>query len=390
MRSTDDQMIVLHGNEDPAIQQGSVIPPIYMNSLHVFPNMESYLGVDTQTDFIYGRVSNPTVHLVEEKLAGLERGKKALFFSSGMAALTTAIHACCKAGDHIICLHNCYGPTVEFVREIGIPKLGFQVSFVDATADAVISAIRSNTRLILLESPTSLVFEVLDLEAITNAAKARGVLTYIDNTYCTPLYQKPLELGIDIVMHTLSKYLGGHSDLIGGVLVCKDEILGRSLARFREFYGGVIGPMEGWLVLRGLRTLSARLSLHQTIALEVASFLEKHPYVEKVHYPGLPSHPQYELARKQQSGNCGLLSFEIKGSKEEAIRVCNALKVFQIGVSWGGFESLVVMPMYKHTPEHAALCGTGQQLIRIHCGLEGSVHLIDDLRQALDVRYTHK
>lgn len=381
----DDQMIALHGGEDPAIQQRAVVPPIYMNSLHVFPNMASYLGVDVEKEYIYGRVSNPTVHLLEEKLAALERGTRGLVFSSGMAALTTAIHACCKAGDHIICLYNCYGPTVEFLKDICIPKLNMQVTFVEATAEAVTAAIRPETTLVLLESPTSLVLEVIDIQAITRVTKARGIRTYIDNTYCTPLYQKPLTLGIDIVMHTLSKYLGGHSDVIGGALVCQDEQLGRDLARCREFYGGIIGPMEGWLVLRGLRSLSVRLAQHQQVAMQVAEFLEAHPRVARVHYPGLPSHPQHAIAQAQQAGSCGLLSFEIDGTKEDALRVCDALRVFQIGVSWGGFESLVVMPMYKKTAEQAAQCGTGQQLIRIHCGLEGVDVLIQDLRQALAV-----
>lgn len=384
MQPTDDQMIALHHGEDPAVQQRAVVPPIYMTSLHVFPMMETYLQADSEKDLIYGRVGNPTIQVVEEKIAELERGKRALLFSSGMAALTTAILTCCQAGDHIICLHNCYGPTVEFLKEVCIPRLSMQVSFVEANTAAIEAAIRPETRLMLLESPTSLVFEVIDLEAIAKVAKAHGILTYIDNTYCTPLYQKPLTLGIDIAMHTLSKYLGGHSDLIGGVLACADEDLGRRLSRGREFLGGILGPQEGWLVLRGLRTLSVRLAQHQAIALEVASFLENHPKVARVHYPGLHSHPQHALAMTQQSGSSGLLSFEIKGSTEEALAICNRLKVFQIGVSWGGFESLVVMPMTKRTPEQVATCGTTPQLVRIHCGLEGAGVLIADLRQALE------
>lgn len=384
MQRTDDQMIALHHGEHPDQQQRAVVPPIYMTSLHVFPTMENYLQADAEKDLIYGRVGNPTIQIVEEKIAGLERGQRALLFSSGMAGLTTAVLTCCKAGDHIICLHNCYGPTVEFLKEICIPRLSMQVSFVEANAEAIEAAIRPETRLMLLESPTSLVFEVIGLAAIAKVAKAHGILTYIDNTYCTPLYQKPLTVGIDIVMHTLSKYLGGHSDLIGGALACADEALGRRLFHGREIFGGILGPQEGWLVLRGLRTLSVRLAQHEAAALEVASFLESHPKVARVHYPGLPSHPQHALAMTQQSGSSGLLSFEIKGSTEEALAICNRLKVFQIGVSWGGFESLVVMPMTKRTPEQVATCGTTPQLVRIHCGLEGASVLIADLRQALE------
>lgn len=380
-----DRMIALHAFEDPMAQQRAVVPPVYFNSLHVFPDMAAYLHCDPEKEFIYGRVSNPTVHLLEEKLAALEQGSMALVFSSGMAALTTAMHTCLKAGDHMVCVDNSYGPTMNFIKEVCVPLLSMTADFVKADADAVIAAIKPNTRMILLESPTSLVFEVMDIRAVTRVAREKGIFTYIDNTYCTPLYQKPLTLGVDIVMHTLSKYLGGHSDVIGGALAVSDPALGKRLQHMREFYGGVIGPMEGWLTLRGLRTLAVRLPAHEQVADQVAAFLEAHPQVQKVHYPGLASHAQHQLAKQQQAGNCGLMSFEIKGDKEKARAVCDRLKIFQIGVSWGGFESLVVMPMYKKTEEEARGCGTSNNLIRIHCGLEGVDHLIQDLDQALSI-----
>lgn len=385
MNLSNDQMIALHSGENPVDYQRSVVPPVFMNSLHVFSTIADELNVDLDKDWMYGRVANPTVKIVETKIAQMERGCRGLLFSSGMAAMTTSVMTCCKTGDHIICLDNCYGPAVEFLRDVCMPRYAMEVSFVPADADAIIAAIRPNTRMMVLESPTSLVFEVIELEAVVKAAKANGIITYIDNTYCTPMYQKPLTMGIDIVMHTLSKYLGGHSDLIGGVLACSDEVLGKALWHGRELFGGILGPQEGWLVLRGLRTLSVRLERHQEIAMKVAAFLEAHPKVSRVHYPGLPSHPQYEIAKRQQAGNCGLMSFEITGTKADAEALCNHLKVFQIGVSWGGFESLAVMPMYKRTPEEAAALGTVPQLIRIHCGLEGADVLIEDLRQALAV-----
>ncbi|MEM1484950.1 PLP-dependent aspartate aminotransferase family protein [Oscillospiraceae bacterium PP1C4] len=379
----DDKLIATHLGDDYDQFLGAVVPPVFMNSLHVFPTMEQYFEHDKYTDFVYGRVSNPTVHIVEQKIAAMERASHAALFASGMAAATTAISVSCRAGSHVICLKNCYGPVVTFLEEYCIKKMNMQVTYVSGTVEEIKNAMRSNTDLIILESPTSLVFEVVDLKKIAAIAKENGTYTYIDNTYCTPLYQKPITLGIDMVMHTLSKYLGGHSDLIGGVLACNNEELGRQILDCRELYGGTMGPQEAWLVMRGIRTLDVRLERHQETAMKVARYLEGHPRINKVHYPGLPSHPQYDLAQAQQTGSCGLLSFELNATKEEAVQVCNRLKLFKIGVSWGGFESLVVMPMYKRTPEQAAFYGTVNQLIRIHCGLEGAENLIADLEQAL-------
>ena len=379
----DDKLIATHLGDDYDKFLGAVVPPVFMNSLHIFPTMEDYLNNDKFETYIYGRVSNPTVKIVEEKIAAMERGGYGLLFSSGMSATIATITATCKAGSHIICLKNSYGPVVTYLEQICIPKLNMQVTYVDASYEAVVGAIQPNTNLMILESPTSLVFEVIDLQRIAAAAKEKGIYTYVDNTYCTPLYQKPIELGIDFAMHTLSKYLGGHSDLIGGALVCSTEALGRQLQDIRELHGSILGPQEAWLVMRGIRSLDVRLERHQQTALAVAQFLEGHPKVRKVNYPGLPSHPQYELAQKQQAGSCGLLSFELKGSKEDAVAICNRLKLFKIGVSWGGFESLVTMPMYKITPEQAAAQNGSNTLVRIHCGLEGTDNLIADLEQAL-------
>ncbi len=383
METLDDRLIATHLGDDYDRFMGAVVPPVFMNSLHVFPTMEQYLQCDPKKDFIYGRIANPTVRLVEQKIAALERGKTAALFASGMAAATTAIAAVCKAGAHIICLRNCYGPVIRFLDEYCVGSMGMSVDYVPANAEDIIGAIQPETRLMVLESPTSLVFEVIDLRKIAKAAREKGIITYVDNTYCTPLFQKPLDMGIDIVMHTLSKYLGGHSDIIGGVLVCNDDALSERLLNMRILFGGIIGPQEAWLVMRGIRTLDVRLAHHQETALAVAKFLESHPKVLRVNYPALPVSPHYTLATEQQSGCTGLLSFELEGDKEDALRFCNRLQLFKIGVSWGGFESLVVLPMYKHAPEDAAYYGANDKLVRIHCGLEGADNLIEDLRQAL-------
>jgi cystathionine beta-lyase/cystathionine gamma-synthase len=387
----DDQLLSLtHSFEDHARHYGAVSPPVYLNSLHLFPTFEEYLAADSSKEdcFIYGRDANPTVRLLERKLAALENGKAAAVFSSGMAAATSAIMAVCKAGDHVICMRDVYQPVKRFMAAVGTPRLGISVSFVSGLdLDEIRRAIRPETRLMILESPATFVFTVVDLKAIAALCKSHGIRTYIDNTYCTPLFQNPLDMGIDIVMHTLSKYLGGHSDVIGGALIVNDtELMGEILHHIREWFGGILGPMEGWLVLRGLRTLDARLKVHQATAMKAASFLENHPKVKKVYYTGLPSHPQAELIIRQMRGHTGLMSLELKGPSEDAVRFINALSLFGKGCSWGGFESLALCPLYRASDEEMAFLGLHNRgLIRLHCGLEGENNLVDDLSQALDL-----
>jgi cystathionine beta-lyase/cystathionine gamma-synthase len=326
----DDNMIIAHLGESSDQFFGAVVPPIFMNSLHVHATMEQHFNVKRfeKNNYCYGRESNPTVTIVEQKIAALERGTMALCFSSGMSAITSAIMAVCNAGDPIICIKNIYAPTRRFLSEYCKPKFHISVTYVKGDAlDELESAIQENTRLIILESPTSLVFSVCDIAGIAGIARAHGIRTLIDNTYCTPLFQKPLDMGIDLVMHTATKYMGGHSDIIAGVLVSKDTNLIKSIAcNERELYGGILGPMEGWLLLRGLRTLSLRLNAHQAAAMRIAQYLAQNPKVKKVNYPGLVSHPQYKLISKQQKGSSGLLSFELDGTPEQAVKTvrCHA------------------------------------------------------------------
>lgn len=384
----DSRFIATHLGDDYEKYLGAVVPPVFMNSLHVFPNAQAYLNFDI-TDpeqYTYGRVANPTVRIVEQKIAALEKGATALCFASGMAAATTAVLSVCKAGSHVICVKNIYGPMKNFLEQYCVQMLNMSVTFVkgDCIEDFE-AAITDHTHMIILESPTSLVFTLQDLAAIAKLAKKHHITTYIDNTYCTPIYQNPLELGIDLVMHTTSKYLGGHSDLIGGVLVSNDhEFMQKKVSVMREFLGGISGPAEAWLVMRGIRSLEVRLPVHQQTALQVANFLEGHPLVERVYYPGLKSHPQYELAQRQQKGSCGLLSFELKTDPDTARKFVDSLKLFKIGVSWGGFESLVSLPCYNSSEQTCSWLGCSRGIVRIHCGLEGAENLIEDLRQALE------
>ena len=386
----DDQLLSLtHQFEDHQRHYGAVSPPVYLNSLHLFPAFEDYLSADTSKEdcYIYGRESNPTVHLLERKLAALENGQAAAVFSSGMAAATSAIMAVCKAGDHILCMRDVYQPVKRFMAAVGTPKLDISISFVcGSDLDEIRQAIRPNTKLMILESPATFVFTVVDLKAIAALCKSHGIRTYIDNTCATPLFQNPLDMGVDIVMHTLSKYLGGHSDVIGGALIVNDTaLMGEILHHVREWFGGILGPMEGWLVLRGLRTLDARLKVHQATALKVAAFLESHPKVEKVYYTGLPSHPQAELIGRQLRGHTGLMSLDLKAPPEDAVRFINKLKLFGKGCSWGGFESLALCPLYRASDEEMDFLQLSNRgLVRLHCGLEGENNLLEDLSQALD------
>ena len=387
----DDLLALTHTGDDYDKYFGAVVPPVFMNSLHIFKTFEDYSNVDifAEDQFIYGRVANPTVVIAEKKIAQLENGVRAAIFSSGMAAAAAAIMATCKAGSHIICLRNIYQPVKRFLSTVCEPNLSMSTTYVSGQDLSELEhAIRPETSLIILESPATFIFSVTDLRGVADIAKKHGIKTYIDNSYCTPLFQKPLDLGIDISMHTMSKYLGGHSDVIGGVLVSKDDALMRKImSEMREWFGGIIGPMEAWLVTRSLRTLAVRLNQHQETAMEVARYLDSHPKVSRVYYTGLESHPQADIIAKQQTGHTGLMSFMLDAPPEAAVKLINELKLFGIGVSWGGFESLALTPLYNAPEEELAFLSLpeGRGLIRLYCGLEGTSNLLQDLEHALNI-----
>ena len=380
------EMITSHYGEEYDKYYNAIVPPIFMNSLNVFEEIDDYFNAKTHDKhtYVYGRVQNPTVRILEDKIAALEHGVAAFAFGSGMAAATTAVLSVVKTGDNIVCLRNAYGPLKNFVENYCPQHLGTTLTYVKGNdVSDFEEAITDNTSLVILESPSSVVFSLQDVEAVSRIAHTHGAKVYIDNSFCTPIFSTPLDMGADIVMHTTSKYMGGHSDIIGGVLAVRDEELANTIVTNRELFGGIIGPMEAWLVLRGLRTLSVRVKAHEETAMKVAEYLENHPKVDKVYYTGLKSHPQYDLVQKQQKGSTGLMTFEIRGTAEDAKKVVNSLKVFKIGVSWGGFESLACMPHLRCDEKTCQWLGAGQHLIRIHCGLEGTDALIADLEQAL-------
>lgn len=384
----EERLAITHLGEDQTKYMNAVVPPVFMNSLHVFDSMESYALREENQAYVYGRAANPTVNILEEKVAALEGGCRAVAFASGMAAAAAAILAVCRAKSHIICMRDVYQPVKNILNQYFIPRMEITVSYWDGVdLNELEDLIQDNTDMILLESPATFVFTVTDIAGAARIAKAHNIKTYIDNTYCTPLYQKPLAMGIDIVMHTMSKYIGGHSDIIGGILAVKDEELGNLLKNtIRELFGGILGPMEAWLGIRGLRTLQVRLEQHQKTAKEVAKYLEGHPKVDRVYYTGLDSHPQAERIRKQQTGHTGLMSFVLKDDPQKAVELVDHLKIFEIGCSWGGFESLALCPLLYYSEDDLEFLGLGGRdkgLIRIHCGLEGADALIEDLEQAL-------
>ena len=388
--SDDDLLTLTHLGDDYSKFYGAVVPPVFMNSLHIFKSSEDFTNFTpfVEDSYMYGRTANPTVLIAEKKIARLENGARAAIFSSGMAAATAAVMATCKTGSHIICIRNAYSPLRRFLDNLCVPNLGMSVTYV--TGQDLFEfeeAIKPETSLIILESPASFVFTITDLRGVSDIAKKHGVKTYIDNSYCSPIFQKPLDLGIDISMHTLSKYLGGHSDIIGGVLISKDdELMQKIMREMREWYGGIMGPMEAWLLIRSMRTLIARLDQHQEIAMEVAQFLEKHSKVKQVNYTGLKSHPQADIIAKQQTGHTALMSFLLDAPPEASMKFINGLKIISVGVSWGGFESLALAPLYNATAEELDFLSLqdGRGLIRLYCGLEGSANIIADIEQALD------
>ena len=371
--------ICAHLGDDYARFEGAIVPPIFQNSLFVRPTEVN--GVH-QNDYVYSRFGNPTVEIAERKIAALEGTDGALCFSSGMAAISSAIMHFVRANCHVILVATSYDCTLNFIRNYLHPRFGVEYTLVNGdSVEEIRAAIRPETRLIYMESPSSLVFKMQDLDAVAELAHAHGIGTVIDNTYATPLHQQPLKHGIDISCHTASKYMGGHSDIVAGVLAARREIIESIQNWERALLGGCIDPHQAWLLIRGLRTMPVRLKQHGESAQKVAAFLEQHPRVERVFYPGSATYAQPELYAKYLAGGNGLMSFSVRGTAEDAERVANRLHCFQNGCSWGGFESLCVL---LHADETAQRFGRPETLLRIHVGLESVDTLIADLAQALD------
>ncbi|MGH1362810.1 MAG: trans-sulfuration enzyme family protein [Calditrichia bacterium] len=382
---------LVHYKEYRQQSKGAVVAPIYQNSLFTFEDWEA---IDTAFDDrdnsnIYTRVRNPTVHQVEEKLAMLAGAERARLFGSGIGAVTAAMVHFLEPGDHVIAVKNCYGPTNNLLNRFLRTKMHIDTTFVagEQVSDFE-EAINERTKVIYLESPSSAIFTLQNISAVSELAKSRGIKTLIDNSWATPIFQQPLKMGVDLEIHSCSKYLGGHSDIIAGVVMGSDKDILEMCENSYEFFGAKMAPFEAFLLQRSLRTLPMRLKQHQENAMLVAEFLQTHTAIKQVRYPGLPGFPQAELAKKQMTGYSGLMSFELKTQQLRKIkRFFNSLQYFQIGVSWGGHESLVYAPAISYLKElpaeQFAALGISLGDIRISVGLESAKDLIADLSQAL-------
>ncbi|OWY19502.1 aminotransferase class V-fold PLP-dependent enzyme [Sphingobacteriales bacterium UPWRP_1] len=383
----DLSFILNHLGEERQQYRNAVSPPVFQSSNFTFPDIEVMrrsLKDELNTPF-YTRGHNPTVAILRQKVAALEKAEDALIFSSGSAAIAAAVLSQVKAGDHIICVQKPYSWTNKLLNNF-LPRFGVQATMVDGTnAENYRNALQPNTRLLFLESPNSITFELQDIEAVVRIAKEHHLVTIIDNSYATPIYQNPVEMGVDIVTHSASKYLGGHSDIVAGVLCSSKQIIQQIFESEFMTLGGIISPHDAWLMIRGLRTLPLRVQKVSETTAKVVAFLEQQPWVKKVYYPFSPSHPQYSLAQKQMKGCGGLFSLELKADTIEEVEIfCNNLHYFLLACSWGGHESLVFPMCVLYTSQNYMQVQTQLpfNLIRFYIGLEDAGILIADLEQA--------
>jgi methionine-gamma-lyase len=380
----------IHHGYDPLDHEGALSPPVYLNSTYAFPNVaegQRRFRGESQ-GYLYSRVGNPTVAVLEKRLANLEGGEAGLATASGMGAITAALWTLLQAGDAIVADQTLYGCTFAYL-EHGLTRLGIEVRFADLTRpEALRSALTANTRVVYYETPANPNMRLIDIAAVSAVARRHGALTIVDNTYCTPYLQRPLELGADLVVHSATKYLGGHGDLIAGAAVGSRELIDR--IRFfgiKEMTGACISAMDAYLVLRGIKTLALRMQRHCASALHLARSLERHPAVDWVAYPGLDSFPQADLARRQMRLAGGMIALELKGGYEAGVCFMNRLRLVMRAVSLGDCESLAQHPASMthstYAPEERARHGIAEGLVRLSIGLEDCTDIEADLLQAL-------
>ena len=371
----------IHAGQSPDPSTGAIMPPIYATSTYVQESPGVHKGYE------YSRTQNPTRQAYERCIADLESGEYGFAFASGMAATATILELL-DSGSHVVAMDDLYGGTRRLFTNVRKDSAGLDFSFVDLTdLEATRAAINSATRMIWVETPTNPLLKIADLQALAAIAKQNGILLVCDNTFATPYLQRPLELGCDIVMHSATKFINGHSDMVGGVAVCSSEALAERLAYLQNSIGAVAGPFDSFLALRGLKTLDVRMERHCASALQIAAWLEQDERVERVLYPGLPSHPQHDLANIQMSGFGGIVTFFIKGGLDHARKFLENCEVFALAESLGGVESLVdhpaIMTHASVPADRRAELGISDQLIRLSVGIEAVEDLIADLDQAL-------
>lgn len=371
---------LIHGgiSGDPAT--GAVSVPIYQVSTY------KQEGVGGHKGFEYSRTGNPTRHALEELIKDIEGGHAGFAFGSGMAAITAVIMLL-KSGDHVVLTDDVYGGTYRVMNKV-LNRFGIESTFVDTSnLEEIEKAIKENTKAIYIETPTNPLLKITDIREAANIAKKHDLLTIVDNTFSTPYWQNPIELGADIVLHSATKYIGGHSDVVAGLVVVNNEKLAQDLHFVQNSTGGVLGPQDSWLLMRGIKTLGVRMEETEANTREIVAFLEKHPRVKKVYYPGLESHPNHEIAKKQATGFGGMISFDI-GSEAAADELLRKVKYFTLAESLGAVESLISVPArmtHASIPqERRAELGITDGLVRISVGLEDVEDLIEDLKQGLE------
>ena len=381
----DTSYIINHLGEDNASYFNAIAPPIVQTSNFSFSTVDDLRKAfaDEMGGYLYSRGLNPTVDILRKKLAALDGAEDALVFNTGSAAIFAGVLANVKSGDHILSVHHPYTWTTHLFDKL-LPRFGITVTYADGTnTDEFISHIQTNTSLIYLESPNSWWLDIQDLSAISTVAKEKGIITMIDNTYCTPLYQRPIDMGIDIVMQTATKYIGGHSDTLGGVLCGSATMMRKIFLSEYLCIGSGIQPFNAWLLLRGLRTLPSRLDRIYASTQKVLEYIKTEPKIESYIFPLDPSYPQFDLAKRQMTGACGLISFYMNAQRIEEIELfCNSLKAFRMAVSWGGHESLIIPKCAGLNPADFDPTNSTHRLIRLYIGLEDPEFLLNDLKQA--------
>ncbi|MDZ4662831.1 MAG: cystathionine gamma-synthase [Pseudomonadota bacterium] len=370
----------IHAGQEPDPTTGAIMTPVYLTSTYVQSSPGKHKGYD------YSRTSNPTRKAYEDCIASLEGGKFGYAFASGCAATTTILHLL-KAGDHVVAGDDMYGGTFRLFDKV-LKHNGIEFSYVDLTdMKNLNNALKKNTKLVWVETPTNPMLKLVDIKKISDIARKNKSITVVDNTFMSPYFQKPLDLGADVVMHSSTKFINGHSDIVGGVAVTNTPALAERIAFLSNSIGGIAAPFDSFLCLRSLKTLAVRMRAHQENAEALARFLEDHKKVEKVIYPGLKSHPQHELAKKQMSGFGGMITFYLKGDLATARSFLESVRVFSLAESLGGVESLIEHPAimtHASVPaENRKALGISDTLVRLSVGIESQVDLLNDLETAL-------
>ncbi len=373
------ETVAIHAGNTADPLTGAVVPPIYQVSTYKQDGVGGLRG-----GYEYSRSANPTRTALEENLAALEGGRRGLAFASGLAAEDCLLRALLAPGDHVVIPNDAYGGTFRLFAKV-VSRWGVEWSVADTSdPEAVRAAVTDRTKAIWVETPSNPLLGITDIAAVAQIARESGARLVVDNTFASPYLQQPLALGADIVVHSMTKYMGGHSDVVGGALVVSDEALGEELAYHQNAMGAVAGPFDAWLVLRGIKTLAVRMDRHSENATKVTDMLTRHARVTQVLYPGLPEHPGHEIAAKQMKSFGGMVSFRVEGGEEAAVEVCNRAKLFTLGESLGGVESLIEHPGRM---THASVAGSALEvpadLVRLSVGIEAADDLLADLQQAL-------